>query len=86
MALPRRRAKAIMMHGLQWVQCPGCEAWMKPTKKMVDFSEFADGDTYCDNCWMYWDNYTCWMYRDACNYYYYLWYPHCLQAVQNCSN
>ena len=77
MALPRRRAKAI----LPWVQCPGCEAWMKPTKKMVDFSEFADGDTYCDNCWMYWDSYNCWMYWDACNYYYYHWYPQCLQAV-----
>ena len=51
--IKRRRGKAI----LPWVQCPGCEAWMKPTKKMVDFSEFADGDTYCDNCWMYWDYY-----------------------------
>ena len=80
MVLARRNGKAI----LPWMQCPGCEAWMKPTKKMVDFSEFGDGDTYCDNCWKYWDDYKYYYYH---YYYYYYYYYYCLQVLRaSCSN
>ena len=75
--LPRRNGQPV----LPWMQCPGCEGWFKNAEKIKDFNKFVT-TCYCDNCWMYWDNYNCWMYWDACNYYYYRWYPQCLQAVQ----
>ena len=80
--LPRRNGQPV----LPWMQCQGCKAWFKNAKKITGFNKFGTTYCYCDNCWMYWDNYNCWMYWDNCNYYYYHWYPQCLQAVKNCSN
>ena len=74
--LARRNGQPV----LPWMQCQGCKEWFKNAEKIKGFNKF--GTTYCDNCWMYWDNYNCWMYWDAYNYYYYHWYPQCLQAVQ----
>ena len=79
--LPRRNYKGQPV--LPWMQCQGCKDWFKNVEKISGSNKF--GACYCDICWMYWDI-NCWMYWDSCNYYYYHWYPHCLQAVKNCSN